>query len=88
MEINTPHNVLPPEQRPLSFKQWALYIFIAGLPLIGLIMLLLWGFGNDGNIHRKSWAQGMLLLMVIGIALALLIFLLFGISLAALAGMQ
>lgn len=88
METVSPHNVLPPNQRPLTFKQWALYIFVAGLPLIGLILLLVWAFGSEGNIHRKSWAQGMLLIAVIGIALCFLLFIVFGLSFAALAGAQ
>ena len=36
--------------------KWALYIFVAGLPLIGLIMLLVWGFSSDTNTTRQNWA--------------------------------
>lgn len=68
--------------------KWALYIFVAGLPLIGLIMLLVWGFGNDGNITRKNWAKGMLLLYVIGIVLSILFFSLFGLAALGLGSME
>lgn len=63
--------------RTLDAKEWALTIFIAGLPLIGFIMVLVWAFG-DGNIHRKNWAQGTLILMVIALAIVLAFLFLFG----------
>ncbi len=68
--------------------KWALYIFVAGLPIIGLIMLLVWGFGNDGNNIRKNWAKGMLLLYVIGIILSILFFSLFGLAAIGLGSME
>ena len=68
--------------------KWALYIFVSSLPLIGLIMLLVWGFGNDGNTIRKNWAKGMLLLYVIGIILSILFFSLFGLAAFGLGSME
>jgi len=63
--------------RTLDPKEWALTIFISSLPLIGFIMLLVWAF-SDGNIHRKNWAQGTLILWVIALAIALAFLFLFG----------
>ncbi|VAV86354.1 hypothetical protein MNBD_BACTEROID02-1334 [hydrothermal vent metagenome] len=37
----------------LSPKDWAITVFISGLPLIGFIMILLWAFGENTNIHKK-----------------------------------
>lgn len=64
----------------LNYKQWALYIFLASLPIIGLILLLVWAFG-DGNLIRKEWAKGMLLILVIVIILSILFSLIFGVGL-------
>lgn len=69
---------LPENQKPLNFKEWALNIFLASLPLIGFILLLVWAFNDSGNIHRKEWSKGMLLLYVIGIIIAILFLFLFG----------
>ncbi len=63
--------------RTLDPKEWALTIFISSLPIIGFIMLLVWAF-SDGNIHRKNWAQGTLILWVIALAIALAFLFLFG----------
>ncbi len=60
---------------PLSPGQYALYIFLAGLPLVGVILLLVWAFSAGGNIHQKNWAKGMLLIMVIIYGLIILSFL-------------
>ena len=57
----------------LNYKEWALTIFITGIPVVGIIMLLVWAFSEDTNIHKKNWAKGNLLLMLI----ALIIFAIF-----------
>jgi hypothetical protein len=67
----------PINNRTLDAKEWALTVFISGLPIIGFIMVLVWAF-SEGNIHRKNWAQGTLILMVIAIAIALAFLFLFG----------
>ena len=74
------------DQRALNFKEWALNIFLAGIPLLGLILLLVWAFNDSGNIHRKEWAKGMLLIYLIFIVLWVLFFFVFG-GLALLGGM-
>ncbi len=62
----------------LSVKDWAITIFITSLPLIGLIMLLVWAFSDDTNIHKKNWAKGNLLIMLIILAVVFAFLFLFG----------
>ena len=76
--METIETQLPQDQKPLNFKEWALNIFLAGLPLIGLILLLVWAFNDSGNIHRKEWAKGMLLIYLIIIILWILFMFVFG----------
>lgn len=68
---NTEENVM----RPMD---WALIIFVTGLPLIGLIMLLIWAFGDEKNIHKKNYAKGSLLLLLIGFIVVMSFLFLFG----------
>jgi uncharacterized membrane protein len=62
----------------MSYGDWALTIFIAALPLIGLIMLLVWAFGSDTDIVKKNWAKGKLLLALIGFIIAFAFLFFFG----------
>ena len=64
--------------RTLDAKEWALTIFISSLPLIGIIMLLVWAFSQDGNIHKKNWAKGTLILWLIGFIIAFAFLFMFG----------
>ncbi|MDT0552818.1 hypothetical protein [Urechidicola vernalis] len=74
------------QEKVMSFKEWALTIFIASLPLIGLIMVLVWAFDSNTNIHKKNWAKGNLLIMVLGFVLVFFFLFVFG-GMALLAGL-
>lgn len=76
--METVETQVPQEQLPLNFKEWALNIFLSGIPLIGLILLLIWAFNDSGNIHRKAWAKGMLLIYLIIIIIWILFMFVFG----------
>ena len=67
-----------PTSQIMSYKEWALTIFISSLPLIGLIMLLVWAFGDDANIHKKNWAKGSLLLALIAFIMVFFFLFVFG----------
>ena len=62
----------------MSYKDWALTIFISSLPLIGFIMLLVWAFGDEANVHRQNWAKGSLLLALIALILVFFFLFVFG----------
>jgi len=70
----------------MSYKEWAITIFIASLPLIGFIMVLIWAFDSNTNIHKKNWAKGNLLIMIIAMVLVFVFLFVFG-GLAILAGL-
>ena len=71
-------NLSTQNSQVLNYKEWALTIFITGIPLVGIIMLLVWAFGDSTNIHKKNWAKGNLLLMVIMFVLFLVFIFFFG----------
>lgn len=70
----------------MSYKEWALTIFLASLPIIGFILVLVWAFDSSTNIHKKNWAKGNLLIMVLVLIFTMLFLFAFG-GLALLAGL-
>ena len=70
----------------VSVGEWVITILIASLPLIGLIMLFVWAFGDASNPSKKNWAIASLIWFAIGIVLVILFFLIFGAFLASMFG--
>ena len=71
----------------MSYKEWALTIFLASLPIIGFILVLIWAFDSNTRINKKNWAKGTLLLMVIYFFIIMLFLFMFG-GIALLAGLS
>ncbi len=61
----------------MSVGQWVLTIFLSSLGFIGLILLIVWGFGSDVNSPRRNYARAMLIIDVIAIGIAILLSILF-----------
>ncbi len=62
----------------MTVKDWAITIFVTGLPLIGFIMLFVWGFGSGTNVNKANFAKGTLLIYLIFTVLSVIFFILFG----------
>ena len=58
------------EMKPVD---WAITLFIAGLPLIGLVMLFVWAFGDNSNPIKQNFAKGYLLFLAFGLIVAMII---------------
>jgi len=62
---------------PMSMKDWFITLLISYIPLVGFIMLFVWAFDSTTNQNKKNWAKASLLWMLIGIGIAILLFILF-----------
>lgn len=72
------------DQKPMSVGEWLVTIIVLALPLIGLIMLFVWGFGS-GNVNRRNYCRATLVFALIIFGLTLVFLFVFG-GLAALMG--
>jgi cell division protein FtsW (lipid II flippase) len=61
----------------MSVKDWFLTMLITYIPLVGLVMLFVWAFDSNTNLNKKNFAKASLLWMLVGIALAIIIVVLF-----------
>jgi membrane protein YdbS with pleckstrin-like domain len=62
----------------MRVKDWMITIFIAAIPLVGFVMLFVWGFGSGTNLNKQNWAKAALLWFAIVVALYIILFMMFG----------
>lgn len=65
----------------MSVKDWVITILVISLPIIGLIMLFVWGFGSGTNQNKANFAKGALILAAIFIVFYILLMMVFGAAL-------
>ena len=72
---NNSVNNIPYEYKPIGAWGYIGYNLLFAIPLVGLIMLFVFGFGGTGNINVKNYARSFLLLYLITIIFTILWFL-------------
>jgi len=63
---------------PLSIGSYLIMMIVSVIPIVNLVMLFVWGFGNS-NRNRKNYARAQLIVLAIGIVLSII----FGASIIA-----
>ena len=53
----------------MSVKDWLITIIITAIPIVGLVMLFVWGFGSGTNPSKENWAKAILIFYLIMIVL-------------------
>jgi hypothetical protein len=56
---------------PLSIGSYLIMMIISVIPIVNLVMLFVWGFGNS-NLNRKNYARAQLIVLAIGIVLSII----------------
>ena len=67
-----------PEHPDDSVGAWMLTLFVAGIPLVGFIYMLVLAFGSGGSPAKRNFARAMFIWQIIGVVVTVLMFLLFG----------
>ncbi len=70
----------------VTVGDWVLTYLIAAIPLIGLVMLFVWAFGNDTNPNKANWAKAALIWAAIAIGIYITFAVIFGAALLAALG--
>lgn len=50
---------------PVRMGEWVLSIFLASVPVINLICLLVWAFGPNNKPSKKTWARAKLVWLLV-----------------------
>ena len=71
------------EQRTsvLSIQEWVITLIITAIPLVGFIMLFVWGFGSGTNENKANFAKAALIFYAIMIGVYILFMMVFGAAL-------
>lgn len=65
----------------MSVQDWVITLIIAAIPLIGFIMLFVWGFGSGTNENKANFAKGALIVYAIMIGVYMVFMMIFGAAL-------
>lgn len=90
MEITTPANsgnyYTSQDTTPVRTSEWFWTLFLTAIPLVGIIMLLVWGFGSGNNVNKANWAKATLLWILVITTFYVLILIIFGLSFLSMSG--
>ena len=75
-----------PEHPDDSVGAWMLTRFVAGIPVVGFIYMLVLALGSGGSPAKRNFARAMFIWQIIGVVATILMFVLFGG--AVMAGLQ
>jgi uncharacterized membrane protein YdbT with pleckstrin-like domain len=62
------------QQAPvMTTKDWLITLLIQIIPVVGFIMLFVWGFGSGHNPNKANYAKAALIWLVIVFALSIIL---------------
>jgi len=65
----------------MTIQEWVLTLIISLIPIIGFIMLFVWGFSSTSNANKANFAKSALIVWAVFIVLYFSFFLIVGVSL-------
>ena len=74
--METPLDIQEEPIQSMSVSDWIIVYLIMLIPLVNLIMLFVWAFGNSTKTTQQNWAKGNLVLM----AIVLTLYIFFGLT--------
>lgn len=66
------------ENKPLSVGDWIITFILLAIPLVNIIAVFVWALSASTHPSKKSYAQALIIVFIVMMALAILIALLAG----------
>lgn len=60
------------ESSPVSLGDWILTLIILAIPIVGLVMLFVWGFSSGTHPSKQNYCRAVLIFALIGFVLVFL----------------
>ena len=77
-----PYQEVQNPDQVVSLGDWMITMLICWIPIVGLVMMFVWAFGNS-NPSKRNWARAALLWAVIAFVFYMIIFIMFGAMITA-----
>lgn len=61
------------EGAPVSLGDWILTLIVLSIPIVGLVMMFVWGFSSGTHPSKQNYCRAMLIFLLIAIVLVVLI---------------
>ena len=55
-----------PQSDVISLGDWIVTTLLTWIPIVGFVMMFVWGFGGSANPSKKNWARATLIWMAVG----------------------
>ena len=52
-----------PQYTPMSIGDWIITSIIFAIPIVGFVMLFVWGFGSNTHPSKANWAKASLIMI-------------------------
>lgn len=92
--VQTPQPVRPSSPQPtaqvnggadlITMGQYLIMFLITAIPIAGIVMLFIWGFGSETGPNKKNFARAYLVMMAIAIGVGIVISIVMGAIMASL----
>lgn len=74
-------NFAPRETAPVSLGDWILTLIVLAIPIVGIVMLFVWGFSSGTNPSKQNYCRAALILAAVFLVLWVLFAATFGAAL-------
>lgn len=78
--------IVQEDTRPLRTSDYFVMLLVAGIPVVGLILMLVWAFSSTTNVNRRNFCRAQLIMKVIGWVLSILLIAFYAAIFSAIAG--
>lgn len=55
------------QQKDISFGEWFLTLLIAAVPILNIVMLFIWAFGENTHPCKANWAKASLAWLAVAV---------------------
>ncbi len=69
--------------KPVTIGEWMITYLLLSIPVVNIILIFVWAFGNNTPVSKANWAKALLIWFLISIVIYVLLFFVIGIGTAA-----